>query len=227
MITLANLQAPVSTVVGPAAEYYSIHFPNCQAIDLKSILTLLPILDNRNKAQFIGLNCGIPYMISKDILDRLPTLNIHPSALPLNRGSHQSFWSIMNNEQHGATLHWMEVELDSGPIIAQKVFKCDPISTAEEVQNTSAALCLDLVRENIIEILNSNSLPTGKPQLNGTSHKKKELRKAACIEEDELISGKRVLQLARATCANENGFYITRNGKLVGRIVISNIDKLW
>ena len=40
----------------------------------------------------------------------------------------------MNDENHGATLHWMDSDLDTGPILNQKKFLNDFNSTAEIVQ---------------------------------------------------------------------------------------------
>ena len=227
MIILRNIEVPISFTIGPSANKYAKYFSDCMACNVDELVNRLTVKGDKEETSYIGLNCGISYIIGKEILDRIPTLNIHPSALPLNRGSHQSFWEIMNNECHGATLHWMLEGLDSGPILAQKIYDNDEISVASKVQDKSAELCLDLVKENIVEILMADVLPKGIPQNRGTSHKKKEIHKAACIEEDELISGKKVLQLARATCSKGNGFYITSNGKLIGRIIVSNIDSEW
>ena len=89
---------------------------------------LISFIKKRNN-NLVGLNGGINWIIDEEILSILPTLNLHPSLLPNNRGSHHSFWSIINEENHGATLHWMDNELDTGPILNQKIFSNDFKST--------------------------------------------------------------------------------------------------
>ncbi|HLR16659.1 MAG TPA: phosphoribosylglycinamide formyltransferase [Alcanivoracaceae bacterium] len=49
-------------------------------------------------------------------------LNIHPSLLPLYRGLHTHRRALENkDEQHGCTIHFVNNELDGGPIIAQAI----------------------------------------------------------------------------------------------------------
>jgi methionyl-tRNA formyltransferase len=54
-------------------------------------------------------------------LPRLGCLNVHPSLLPANRGPVPLFWTF--REGHtvtGVTIHFMEEQMDSGDILAQK-----------------------------------------------------------------------------------------------------------
>ena len=224
MEAIKHTQAVVKIIAGKEAMKYKNWFS--QAITVEKLEELQEKKDELKNC--IGLNCGINYIIGKEILHIMPVLNIHPSALPFNRGSHQAFWGIMNSTEHGATLHWMEEGLDSGAIIAQKIYKDDGISTAGEIQEKSLGLCIELVKENIERILFSETLDGGKAQpKGGDMHYKKEIRNASTIEKDQKITGEQVLKLARATCAKGHGFYITDKGQLKARIVIQKIDIEW
>ena len=44
----------------------------------------------------IGFNLGFNFIISKLILKITNIVNPHPSYLPYNKGSHHSFWSIID-----------------------------------------------------------------------------------------------------------------------------------
>lgn len=224
MNALTTTQAKIKIIAGGDASKYRKWF--VQAITVEQPEELLNKKDLL--ATCVGLNCGINYIIRQELLNILPILNVHPSALPFNKGSHQAFWGIVNSTEHGATLHWMEEGIDSGPIIAQKVFCDDGISTASMIQKKSLGLCIELVKENVETILKSETLVEGRSQPHGGDiHYKKEIRNASKVEIDEKITGEQVLKLARATCAKGHGFYITEKGNLRARIVVEKIDKEW
>jgi UDP-4-amino-4-deoxy-L-arabinose formyltransferase/UDP-glucuronic acid dehydrogenase (UDP-4-keto-hexauronic acid decarboxylating) len=64
-------------------------------------------------------------IIPKEVLDipTLGTFNIHPALLPKYRGRFSTVHALFNNEKEtGATLHFMDEGLDSGPIVAQERF---------------------------------------------------------------------------------------------------------
>jgi methionyl-tRNA formyltransferase len=66
---------------------------------------------------------GFPWKIPPDALavPRLGWLNGHPSLLPLHRGPLPVAWAIREGEEEiGITFHFMDAELDTGPILAQR-----------------------------------------------------------------------------------------------------------
>ena len=66
---------------------------------------------------------GFPWKIPPDALavPRLGWLNGHPSLLPRHRGPLPVAWAIRDgDEESGFTIHRMEAELDTGPILAQR-----------------------------------------------------------------------------------------------------------
>ena len=73
-------------------------------------------------------------IIPKEVLaiPKQGTLNIHPALLPKYRGRFSTVHALFNNEtETGATLHFMDENLDSGPIIAQKRFPITPTDTGK------------------------------------------------------------------------------------------------
>lgn len=68
---------------------------------------------------------GFPWKIPPAALavPRLGWLNGHPSLLPRHRGPLPVAWAIREgDEESGFTIHRMDAELDTGPILAQKRF---------------------------------------------------------------------------------------------------------
>jgi methionyl-tRNA formyltransferase len=66
---------------------------------------------------------GFPWKIPPEALavPRLGWLNGHPSLLPLHRGPIPVAWAIRNGDAEiGITFHFMDAELDTGPIFVQR-----------------------------------------------------------------------------------------------------------
>lgn len=66
---------------------------------------------------------GMPWRIPADALavPRLGWLNGHPSLLPQHRGPIPLSWVIRNGDaETGMTFHFMDPELDTGPVVAQR-----------------------------------------------------------------------------------------------------------
>lgn len=79
---------------------------------------------------------GGTQIIPKEVLTipRLGCLNIHPALLPKYRGRYSTVHAIFNGEKYtGATIHWMDADIDSGPIILQKKIKIEKEDTAKSL----------------------------------------------------------------------------------------------
>jgi len=78
-------------------------------------------LDRRNVDLVISIAC--PQIVREDLLAHPPegVINIHGALLPKYRGKLPSFWVLANEEEKtGVTVHYMNKELDDGPIIVQR-----------------------------------------------------------------------------------------------------------
>ena len=63
-------------------------------------------------------------------------INIHPSLLPKYPGLHTHARALENGDKyHGVSIHFVNNELDAGPLIAQKSFEVPTGSTIELLQN--------------------------------------------------------------------------------------------
>lgn len=73
-------------------------------------------------------------------------INRHASLLPHFRGRLGSFWShAQEPPEYGVTIHFVDKEIDSGPIIVQKKFNIDPRVSYAEV--------LDLLFKDAVDIM--------------------------------------------------------------------------
>jgi methionyl-tRNA formyltransferase len=178
----------------------------------------------KSRTTSLGVVCGFDYIVAKELLDHLQMVNCHPSALPLHRGCHHSFWGIMEKTKFGASIHWVTPELDSGPIIAQKIFEDDGVMNAATIQHKSIELCLELFDEKIIEIM--EGLAPATPQTDGTYHSKAEIVEASTLHSGDTIAVDRLFDLCRATNNKNNGFIVAKKDGRRFMVRISSIDEL-
>src|SRR4026208_1021722 len=51
---------------------------------------------------------------------KLGVVHVHNSYLPWNRGAHACTWAMIDETPHGATMHWLDDGVDTGPILIQE-----------------------------------------------------------------------------------------------------------
>jgi methionyl-tRNA formyltransferase len=78
------------------------------------------------------VSVACPQIVRAELLKLPPegVINIHGALLPKYRGKLPSFWVLAHGEETtGVTVHYMNEELDDGPIIVQKEVPIDPDDT--------------------------------------------------------------------------------------------------
>ena len=81
---------------------------------------------------------GFMRILSKDFTDALSgkLINIHPSLLPNYPGLNTHKQAIENGDlMHGISVHYVNNELDGGPIITQGALKIDPTQSETKLIN--------------------------------------------------------------------------------------------
>ena len=173
-----------------------------------------------NKIDVI-FSCYFEYRIRAELLNaaRIGGTNIHPSVLPYNGGYNTSFWGIYDQTPLGGTIHWLSPELDSGAIIAQKVFEDDGVMNASYVRERQRQICAELFEENIDDFL------AGKFQRSEAQgcyfHKRSEIIKKTSFFEKEKITLEKLMRLGRATRFENNGLKVKTED---GRLFVLSVD---
>jgi phosphoribosylglycinamide formyltransferase-1 len=100
---------------------------------------------------------GYMKILSENFIERIRgenllsrVLNVHPSLLPAFPGKdsyRQAFEAGVR--ETGITIHLVEKEVDSGPILDQKSFRIDRLSSTEEVEARGLAIEHDLYPRTI------------------------------------------------------------------------------
>jgi len=129
---------------------------------------LLISLIDRKDIEFV-VSVQYPWILSKELLDRLPSkfFNIHNAKLPEYKGHHTLSYEIINKEKfHFSTLHIMEERVDEGFIVKTRKIGIKDDETAISLWLRSAKECLVLFEWliiNPISRININNLePVGK-----------------------------------------------------------------
>jgi len=101
------------------------------------------------------LSVNASQKFKKGILDlpRLGCINVHGALLPRYRGRLPSFWVLVNGEKEtGTTVHYMNEELDDGPILLQERVAIEDDDTQDTLIAKTKALGARLVIEAIARL---------------------------------------------------------------------------
>jgi methionyl-tRNA formyltransferase len=101
---------------------------------------------------------------------RIGTLNAHPGLLPEVRGSASVAWAIHLDQPVGCTCHFIEADIDTGPIVGRRELAVHRGDTYEKLCHATAALSAQLMRE-ALEALRDGTLAT-QPQGEGPPARK-------------------------------------------------------
>ena len=87
-------------------------------------------------------------------------LNSHPAILPKYQGLDCVAWAILNHEQVGATVHFIDSGIDSGPIILQESIKYNDCKSLIEVRIKAMRKCAELMGKAIIGLESGTLIPS-------------------------------------------------------------------
>ncbi len=102
------------------------------------------------------VNGGCGMIFKRDLLDhpRYGLVNGHPGLLPAYRGLDPVCWSIKHGDPLGATVHFMDEGIDTGPILLRRELPatawsdcCDLVSVRLRVMQLAADLILEFLSQ--------------------------------------------------------------------------------
>lgn len=100
--------------------------------------------------------------------------NIHFSELPKYKGMYTSVWPILYAEsQSGVTLHKIDRGIDTGDIVAQKIFKLSEKDRSQDCYKKYIDNSKDLLSEWFVKIINNQIQPKKQLAINSTYFSKK------------------------------------------------------
>lgn len=118
------------------------------------------------------VNGGVRRILRRPLLEtpRIGVINSHPGILPKYRGCECVEWAIYNDEPVGATCHFMNTEIDAGPVVLSERM---PILRGEPYEAVRARIithCSDVLARGILRIWDEGLSPARMPPVSTDSY---------------------------------------------------------
>jgi len=98
---------------------------------------------------------------------RFGTLNMHPGLLPAYRGLSSVFWAVLEGGEVGATLHFVDKGIDTGPIVERRSIPVLPDDTFERLRGRILEANLEMLVDALGSLTRDGHL-VATPQPSGT-----------------------------------------------------------
>lgn len=159
-----------------------------------------------------------PYIIPEEVLEipKHGVINLHPAYLPYNRGWNTPSWAILDGTPYGATLHYMDKDIDTGPIIHQLPLDVRPDDTAHSLYQRVLKLEVDVFNEAWPRLVRNEIASQVQDPSAGTTHVAADLGESGIKELDlnETMSVRDLLTRLRGLTTSElkDAAYFAQDG---------------
>ena len=163
-----------------------------------------------------GVSAFFNHILSKEILDIFSNgvVNLHTSFLPWNKGSNPNVWSIIKEDPVGVTLHFMNEQVDAGPIIVRESFEAPINYTGKELYLELESRIVALFRKSWPLIKDHKLSLINQDDLIGTVNLRKNLETLKLLNLNDKKTVREVLDILRAcTFPPYPPAYFISNGK--------------
>lgn len=136
--------------LGEIAEHAATGVDVVVASSASRIAPLLEALDAD-----VALSAAFPVLIPADALTvpRLGIINTHPALLPRYRGPNPIGWTMRNGDHElGYSIHRMDRDFDTGPLLAQGATPIDDATQPDEVFGRMFGLLASLLPEALARV---------------------------------------------------------------------------
>ena len=147
----------------------------------------------------IGFSALFGVILKPAILTLFPrgVVNVHPGYLPYNRGRNAQIWSILDGTPVGATLHYMDDGVDTGPIVDRLRVTVEAWDTGESLRVKLEQACVDVTRSGWAAV-RSGTPPTPQDRDEGTVHRVRDVDVISEIDVDAQYRAGNLIDLLRA-----------------------------
>lgn len=166
----------------------------------------------------IAISVLFGYILKPAFLDLFPAgcVNLHPSYLPYNRGSYSNVWSIIEGTPAGATLHYIDEGIDTGPVLARRRVEVRVTDTGRSLYERIEHAALTLFRDAWTKLKSGALEPVEQNDAKSTMHYVKDVEDVDCIDLDAMYSARELINILRArTYAPYSGAYFEHEGRKV------------
>lgn len=202
--------------MNPAGEKLLDWLQERDEVDIVEVITEKEELDVIEQIEpELAISSGFEHKVPKEIINvpEKGIVNLHPSYLPYNRGSHPFIWPIIEDTVAGVSIHYMNEEIDEGPVIAKERVEMKPSDTAGELRERLMKRQFELFKENW-DLIREGVRGEKQDLSMGNVHYSSELEDVRKIELDEKVeAGKLIDKLRGLTYGDEKLAYFEEDGK--------------
>ena len=140
--------------------------------DIKVLSDKLTLKTLQEVNPWITISYNYKYIIPTEIVEcsNKRIINLHISYLPWNKGSHPNIWSIITNTPSGVSIHQVDSDIDTGPVLLQKQVLIDePSETIKSSYKKLHNEIQELFKDNWEQLKNFKIRPS-KQNLKGSMH---------------------------------------------------------
>jgi methionyl-tRNA formyltransferase len=165
------------------------------------------------------ISAHFPCVVPETVLfiPRIGVLNLHPAYLPYNRGWHTPSWALLEETPIGATLHFMDVGIDTGDIVHQKRLDVSAGDTAHTLYQRLKSLELEVFKEAWPHLVSGSYQRRPQNPVECSTHKRQELfsKHIQRIDLNQSVQAGDLSRRLRALTTNriEEAAYYEVNGK--------------
>jgi methionyl-tRNA formyltransferase len=150
--------------VASVARHHGLELVEAKSVNSDEYLERLRKL---NLDLIISVNASQKFKSGILALPRLGCINVHGALLPRYRGRLPSFWVLANGEREtGTTVHFMNEDLDDGPILLQEKVAIEPDDTQDSLIRKTKTVGARLIVEAIdrLEQGSASTMPNDRSQ---------------------------------------------------------------
>ena len=202
-----NLKIKEASVLNPK----DIH----ETDSLKSSATQKWILSRKPD---IILSLWSRLIFPEEIIKKIPRgiINLHNSLLPLARGGEANIWPIIEKHDAGVTIHYINKDIDQGPILFQKIVQKFDWDTGKTLYKRLESELISLFKRNWEKIKLCN-IVLKKQKGKITYHKNRESNQLRKLNLKKKYTGERIINILRALSfpPYEGAYFTNDNGEKI------------
>lgn len=181
-------------------------------VDLKSPAAIASVVENYHL--IFSLHCK--QIFPACIVNKIECVNLHPGLNPYNRGWYPQVFSIVNKKPIGATLHFMDEQVDHGLIISQEEIKVNEWDTSLDVYERVFEAEKRILKSHLGSIL-SGTATAYKAKLEGNYNSISDFRNLCELDINSVATMKEHIDLLRALTHGDflNAYYLDGEGNKI------------
>ena len=162
----------------------------------------------------ISLHCK--QIFSKEVLQSVRCINVHPGYNPYNRGWYPQVFSIMNKYPVGVTIHEIDEQLDHGLIIVRERVPIKSSDTSYDIYLRILNKEIELLTKHLEDIIH-NRYTMIEPEGEGNINYKEDFNKLCEFNLSEQTTTGDIINRLRALTFNgyNNAYFIDETGQKI------------